>query len=68
MNNGHIRRRILGVSIDAPTMKDVVDRADVAIEERRPLQIGVVNAAKVVNMRRDAELAPGGTVERCHPG
>jgi N-acetylglucosaminyldiphosphoundecaprenol N-acetyl-beta-D-mannosaminyltransferase len=56
MNNGHIRRRILGVSVDALTMTQTVAAADQAIRQRLPLQIGVVNAAKLVNMQRDEQL------------
>jgi N-acetylglucosaminyldiphosphoundecaprenol N-acetyl-beta-D-mannosaminyltransferase len=50
------RVEVLGVPIDPLTMEQVLDRAENAIESRRPLQIGVVNAAKVVRMRRVAAL------------
>ena len=49
-------RELFGVPIAAMTMADAVDAVDEAIADRRPLQIGVVNAAKLVNMRRDAAL------------
>jgi N-acetylglucosaminyldiphosphoundecaprenol N-acetyl-beta-D-mannosaminyltransferase len=49
-------RDLLGVPINALTMDDVLDRIDEAIAPRRRLRIGVVNAAKLVNMRRDAAL------------
>lgn len=49
-------RRLLGVPLRAATMEQVVDLAGQAIATRRRLLIGVVNAAKVVNMRRDARL------------
>jgi N-acetylglucosaminyldiphosphoundecaprenol N-acetyl-beta-D-mannosaminyltransferase len=49
-------REILGVPVDALTMDEVLDRVEDAIARRAPLQIGVVNAAKVVNMRRDPAL------------
>ena len=49
-------RHILGVPVDAMTMDEVLDRVQDAIARRAPLQIGVVNAAKVVNMRRDPAL------------
>jgi N-acetylglucosaminyldiphosphoundecaprenol N-acetyl-beta-D-mannosaminyltransferase len=47
------RQDLLGVSIDALKMEEVLDRVDKAIGSRGRLQIGVVNAAKLVNMRRD---------------
>jgi N-acetylglucosaminyldiphosphoundecaprenol N-acetyl-beta-D-mannosaminyltransferase len=37
-------------------MEDVLAQVDEAIARRRRLRIGVVNAAKLVNMRRDAAL------------
>jgi N-acetylglucosaminyldiphosphoundecaprenol N-acetyl-beta-D-mannosaminyltransferase len=49
-------RQILGVPVNAMTMEQVLDRVQDAIARRAPLQIGVVNAAKVVNMRRDPAL------------
>jgi len=54
--NGAPRSVVLEVPVDRLTMGEVLGRVQEAIESRRPLQIGVVNAAKVVNMRRDAEL------------
>jgi N-acetylglucosaminyldiphosphoundecaprenol N-acetyl-beta-D-mannosaminyltransferase len=58
VNDGPARpvREILGVPVDALTMDQVLDRVEDAIARRAPLQIGVVNAAKVVNMRRDPAL------------
>jgi N-acetylglucosaminyldiphosphoundecaprenol N-acetyl-beta-D-mannosaminyltransferase len=52
----HTVRELFGVPIAAMTMADAVRAVDEAIETRRPLQIGVVNAAKLVNMRRDEAL------------
>lgn len=49
-------RRVLGVPIAALDMEGALDTVHAAITERRPLHIGVVNAAKIVNMRRDAKL------------
>ncbi len=49
-------RRLFGVPIDALTMDAVLDLVDDAIMRRQRLLIGVVNAAKLVNMRRDAGL------------
>ena len=51
-----IKRDVLGIPVDALTMEQVLDRVDQAIAERSQLRIGVVNAAKLVNMRRDAML------------
>ncbi|MCH7872533.1 MAG: WecB/TagA/CpsF family glycosyltransferase [Planctomycetes bacterium] len=47
---------ILGTPVHALTMTEVLDIADAAVAERRRLLFGVVNAAKLVNMRRDAVL------------
>jgi N-acetylglucosaminyldiphosphoundecaprenol N-acetyl-beta-D-mannosaminyltransferase len=47
---------VLGVEIHALRMQDVVAACDCAIERRERLLIGVVNAAKLVNMRRDNNL------------
>ena len=49
-------REILGYPMWAVTMGDVVDLCDRAIVDDRPIQIGVMNAAKVVNAARDANL------------
>jgi N-acetylglucosaminyldiphosphoundecaprenol N-acetyl-beta-D-mannosaminyltransferase len=50
------KQEILGVPIDALTMEEVLDRVDKTIGSRERLQIGVVNAAKLVNMRRDPTI------------
>jgi N-acetylglucosaminyldiphosphoundecaprenol N-acetyl-beta-D-mannosaminyltransferase len=47
---------ILGVPIAPATMDEAVDWVDHAISHRERLHVGVVNAAKIVNMRRDPEL------------
>ena len=47
---------ILGVPVAPATMDEAVDWVDEAVRERRRLHVGVVNAAKIVNMRRDPEL------------
>jgi N-acetylglucosaminyldiphosphoundecaprenol N-acetyl-beta-D-mannosaminyltransferase len=49
-------RGLFGVPIAAVTMAEVLSIVDDAISRRKPLQIGVVNAAKPVNMGRDDEL------------
>ncbi|MEV4569155.1 WecB/TagA/CpsF family glycosyltransferase [Nonomuraea sp. NPDC049419] len=50
------RKALFGTVLDALTMSQVIERCVAAVAERRPLTIGVVNAAKVVNMRTDAGL------------
>jgi N-acetylglucosaminyldiphosphoundecaprenol N-acetyl-beta-D-mannosaminyltransferase len=50
------KQEMLGVPIDALTTEEVLDRVDKAMRSRDRLQIGVVNAAKLVNMRRDPAL------------
>ena len=49
-------RQLFGVPIAAVRMDDVLARVDEAIRTREPLHLGVVNAAKLVNMRKDAAL------------
>ncbi len=49
-------QELLGVPISALTMDEVLKRIHTAIVGHRRLQIGVVNAAKLVNMRRDHTL------------
>jgi len=56
------RQSLFGLEIDAMTMAEVLERAHVAVRERRRLLIGVVNAAKVVKMRKD-ELLRGSLLE-----
>ena len=50
------RKTVLGTVLDGLTMSQVIARCVTAIMERKRLTIGVVNAAKVVNMRADAAL------------
>ena len=47
---------VLGVPIHPLRMAQVLDVIDQVIESRSHLRIGVVNAAKIVNMRRDQVL------------
>lgn len=47
---------LLGTDIWPMTMKDVVMECDTRIENKKPLLIGVVNVAKLVNARKNAEL------------
>ena len=49
-------RDLFGAPISAATMEQALDRVEAAIYRRERLQIGVVNAAKIVNMRRDPLL------------
>ncbi|SEO06989.1 WecB/TagA/CpsF family glycosyltransferase [Actinacidiphila rubida] len=50
------RRTLFGVGIDPLTMDQTVERCLDAVRARRPLEVGVVNAAKLVTMRRDPRL------------
>lgn len=49
-------QHLFGVPIHALRMRDVLEVVDRCIRERRRLLIGVVNAAKLVNMHRDPVL------------
>ena len=49
-------QNMLGIPICSLTMDEVLALIDRTIEDRGRLQIGVVNAAKIVNMRRDEVL------------
>jgi N-acetylglucosaminyldiphosphoundecaprenol N-acetyl-beta-D-mannosaminyltransferase len=51
------RHEVLGVHIHAATMTQVLDVIDAAIRERKHLMVGVVNAAKIINMRKNPELS-----------
>jgi N-acetylglucosaminyldiphosphoundecaprenol N-acetyl-beta-D-mannosaminyltransferase len=47
---------LFGLPIDPITLAEAIERCDSAIREHRPLVVGVVNAAKIVNLRSDAKL------------
>jgi N-acetylglucosaminyldiphosphoundecaprenol N-acetyl-beta-D-mannosaminyltransferase len=47
---------ILGVSVGAFTMEELLGVIDESVASRQQLLLGVVNAAKLVNARKDAEL------------
>ena len=47
---------LFGVPVAAMTMRGALGLIDQAVRSKRRLQIGVVNAAKIVNMRRSDEL------------
>jgi N-acetylglucosaminyldiphosphoundecaprenol N-acetyl-beta-D-mannosaminyltransferase len=48
--------RLFGIPIAPLTLEEVLGRVEAAVASRQRLQIGVVNAAKIVNMRRDPLL------------
>ncbi|MET3926549.1 WecB/TagA/CpsF family glycosyltransferase [Devosia sp. 2618] len=50
------RRLLFGLTIDGMRMEQAVDRCREAIRTRQPLLVGVLNAAKIVNMRHDPGL------------
>jgi N-acetylglucosaminyldiphosphoundecaprenol N-acetyl-beta-D-mannosaminyltransferase len=54
--HGLPERQIFGMPIAAVMPRDVIDCVERAIDRRERLHIGVVNAAKIVNMRRDELL------------
>lgn len=56
VSSGNSRSTILGVDVDKLTMGEVLDQVHAAIQSRSPLSIGVVNAAKLVNMQSDEKL------------
>ena len=47
---------LFGIPVAAIGMDDVLAEVERAVGSRRPLHLGVVNAAKIVNMRRDPSL------------
>lgn len=47
---------LFGLSVDAIGMDGAVDRCRQAIQTRKPVLVGVINAAKIVNLRRDPAL------------
>ncbi|MEU9453441.1 WecB/TagA/CpsF family glycosyltransferase [Streptomyces sp. NPDC048277] len=51
------RQTLFGVELDPLTMDETVARCLEAVRDGEQLEIGVVNAAKLVNMRRDDRLA-----------
>jgi N-acetylglucosaminyldiphosphoundecaprenol N-acetyl-beta-D-mannosaminyltransferase len=53
----HPQQRVSGVVFDALRRDEAVDCCCAALDQRKPLTIGVVNAAKIVNMRSDEVLA-----------
>ena len=53
---GLMRRNLFGIAVDALTMTQAISRCTDAIEHGAYLSVGMVNAAKVVAMRRNARL------------
>lgn len=58
------RQPVLGIGIDAFTMEQALRRCTDAIEQGEFLSVGVVNAAKIMAMRRDTTLNQA--VDGCH--
>lgn len=56
MQNGWPVRRLFDVPIHALTMDQVLAVVNTAVQTRQQLLVGVVNAAKMVNMRRNPAL------------
>jgi N-acetylglucosaminyldiphosphoundecaprenol N-acetyl-beta-D-mannosaminyltransferase len=56
-------RELFGLRLDPLTMRQAVTRCTGAVEHQQQLSIGVVNAAKIVTMRRDGQLR--GAVAGC---
>ena len=50
------KQELLGVPVDALTMTEVLHQVDKTIAARGRLRIGIVNAAKLVHMRREPTL------------
>jgi N-acetylglucosaminyldiphosphoundecaprenol N-acetyl-beta-D-mannosaminyltransferase len=50
------RQLLFGLYFDPMRLDDVIDRCRVALKTRSRMMIGVLNAAKVVNLRKDATL------------
>ncbi|MFD3546636.1 WecB/TagA/CpsF family glycosyltransferase [Streptomyces sp. NPDC058655] len=51
------RQSLFGVALDALTMDETVQRCLDAVRRAEQIEIGMVNAAKLVTMRRDPRLA-----------
>ncbi|MBT2543272.1 WecB/TagA/CpsF family glycosyltransferase [Streptomyces sp. ISL-44] len=51
------RQSLFGVTLDALTMDETVQRCLDAVRRGERIEVGMVNAAKLVNMRRDPRLA-----------
>jgi N-acetylglucosaminyldiphosphoundecaprenol N-acetyl-beta-D-mannosaminyltransferase len=51
-----VTQRLFGTAVSTESMAQALQRVDDAIRNRHRLHIGVVNAAKIVNMKADTEL------------
>ena len=49
-------RRLFGLAVHAATMEQAAQACEQAIASGQPLVVGVVNAAKIANLRRDTAL------------
>lgn len=56
MDGTYTKHNLLGSQVWAMTMSDVIAESDSSIMKKKPLLIGVVNVAKLVNARKDQEL------------
>ena len=56
LDPGPRRQLLFGVFIDGLQMHEVLERCQTSINTRKPMIVGVVNAAKVVNLQRDPTL------------
>jgi N-acetylglucosaminyldiphosphoundecaprenol N-acetyl-beta-D-mannosaminyltransferase len=52
----HKTANILGIAVSSFTMEDLLGIIDISIASRQHLLMGVVNAAKIVNARKDVDL------------
>ncbi|WP_040675759.1 WecB/TagA/CpsF family glycosyltransferase [Rhizobium grahamii] len=50
------RQLLFGMYLDAMRMDEVIDKCRAALRTRSRLMLGVVNAAKIVNLRKDTQL------------
>jgi exopolysaccharide biosynthesis WecB/TagA/CpsF family protein len=50
------RHELFGIQVDALRLDETVERCLAAVDSGRLLEVGVINAAKVVKMRRDPRL------------
>ena len=56
MTSAAQRQQLFGLAIDAATLDEALSRCEAAIRTRSRVLVGVVNAAKIVNLRKDARL------------
>lgn len=51
-----MRVHLLGIPVDAITMKETLEKVDMAVKERQHINHVVINAGKVVLMKKDPQL------------